>query len=102
MFLIEVLLPLVDNEGDRFPKEALDRVRDELAERFGGVTAFLRTPAVGLWADESGTLRRDDVVIVEVMTKELDSGWWKGYRHELEQRFKQEKLILRAQETELL
>ena len=44
----------------------------------------------------------DDLVIYEVMADDLDRGWWRSYRAELEQRFRQEQLIVRAQEITLL
>ena len=67
MHVVEILLPLRDNEGNPFPRASLDRVRHELTERFGGVTAHLRAPAAGAWKDDEGDVARDDVVIVEVM-----------------------------------
>ncbi len=101
MFLVEILLPLYDNEGRAFGAAEFDRVRDELAERFGGVTAFRRSPAEGLWA-EGGELSRDRIVIFEVMTEALERDWWAGYRRELERRFRQEKMVVRATEFEEL
>ncbi len=101
MFLVEILLPLYDNEGRRFGAGEFDRVRDELAARFGGVTAFSRSPAEGVWA-EGGEVSRDQIVIFEVMTDALDRAWWAAYRAELERRFRQEKLVVRATECEEL
>ena len=101
MYLIQLLLPLYDNEGRAFGAEALNRVRDELAERFGGVTAFRRSPAEGVW-DEGGEVTRDRIVILEVMTGALERAWWAEYRAELERRFRQEKLVVRATEFEEL
>ena len=72
-----------------------------MAERFGGVTAFRRSPAEGVWK-EGGQVSRDQVIIVEVMVEHLDRQWWAGYRVELEQRFGQEELLVRATETEQL
>jgi hypothetical protein len=97
MFLVEILLPLYDNEGRRFGAVEFDRVRDELAARFGGVTAFRRAPAEGVWT-EGGEVSRDRVVIFEVMADALKRAWWREYRAELERRFRQEKLIVRATE----
>ena len=97
MHLVEILLPLYDNEGRGFGAEAFDRVRDELAARFGGVTAFRRAPAEGVWR-EGGEESRDRVVIFQVMAEELERGWWRDYRRELERRFRQEKLVVRATE----
>lgn len=95
MYLIQFLLPLRDNERRPFPRADFDRVRAELIERFGGVTAFLQSPATGAWKDE-GETTHDEVVLYEVMTQGLDRAWWKGYRAELERRFRQEAIVVRA------
>ena len=102
MFVVEVFLPVADNAGYPFPRDAFDRVRRELTERFGGVTAFVRAPASGLWRDESGVVRRDEIVIFEVMTDALDEAWWRGYRNALEARFDQQELVVRAVEARRL
>ena len=52
MHLVQILLPLRDNEGAPFPGDDFTRVRAELVERFGGVTAHLQAPAQGVWKDE--------------------------------------------------
>jgi hypothetical protein len=96
MFLVQLLLPLYDNSNLPFSRAAFDRVRDELTQRFGGVTAFLRSPAEGLWKEQRGPVKRDDVVIYEVMVDELERDWWTVYRAELEKRFRQEELVVRA------
>ncbi|HWI15141.1 MAG TPA: hypothetical protein VNT02_12850 [Burkholderiales bacterium] len=99
---MQVLLPLADNEGRAFPRSAYDRVRDELAERFGGVTAYVRAPAEGLWKEDARHVARDDVVIYEVMTDALDRAWWAAYRLVLQERFRQEELVVRATGMERL
>ena len=101
MNLVEILLPLYDNEGRRFGSGEYDRVSEELAARFGGVTAFRRSPAEGVWR-EGGEESRDRVVIFEVMAGELDRTWWREYREGLERRFRQEKMVVRATEFEEL
>jgi hypothetical protein len=101
LHLVEILLPLYDNEGRSFGAAEFDRVSDELAARFGGVTAFRRSPADGVWR-EGGGESRDRVVVFQVMAAGLDRGWWRGYREELERRFRQEKLVVRATEFEEL
>jgi hypothetical protein len=101
MHLIQILLPLYDNEGRRFGPETFDPVRDELSGRFGGLTAFSRAPAEGLWR-EGGEKHRDDIVVYEVMADELDEGWWGGYRSELERVFRQDAIVIRAQKMQLL
>ena len=99
MHLVQILLPLSDNEGNRFPREAYGRVRAELVERFGGLTAFTRAPAEGLWA-EGGATSRDEIVVFEVMVEELDRDWWRSYRRDLEARFRQDVVVIRAQAIE--
>jgi hypothetical protein len=102
MHLVEILLPVYDNDGRPFPRADFGRVRSELAERFGGVTAFSRAPAEGFWKDEEGATARDDVVIFEVMSDQLDRAWWATYREQLRQRFRQEELVVRATHSERL
>jgi len=38
----------------------------------------------------------DDVVIVEVMAKQLEREWWRPYREDLERRFRQEEIMIRS------
>jgi hypothetical protein len=102
MHLIQALLPLVDDAGHRFPEGAFEAVRRELTQRYGGVTAFMRSPAVGLWKRQSGDVDRDEVVTVEVMVETLDREWWRNYRDELARAFRQEELVLRAIAIEML
>ena len=96
MFLVEFLLPMIDNHGARIPKEEFSRVRREITERFGGVTAFMRSPAVGLWEDEAGVVRQDELIAFEVMTEDLERGWWHDYREQLGRRFRQQEIMMRA------
>jgi hypothetical protein len=49
-----------------------------------------------VWRDDSGETTRDDIVIFEVMTVDLDHAWWTTFRRELEERFRQDTLIVRA------
>lgn len=96
MYLVQILLPLYDNEGHPFEPVGYVQLRSELADRFGGVTAYTRAPARGVWKDDAGGTTRDDIVILEVMSKDLDREWWIGFRKELERRFRQESVIVRA------
>jgi hypothetical protein len=99
--LIQILLPLYDNAGAPLRRELFAKVREELAAAFGGLTAFTRAPAEGLWTT-GGETARDDIVIFEVMAERLDESWWRAYRAELERRFRQDEIVVRAQETRLL
>lgn len=94
MHLIEIFLPLRSNQGSLFPQNMLAKVRDELTEKFGGVTAFTRTPAQGTY-DSGGKVQIDDIVVVEVMAQQMDREWWAQYRRKLEIDFAQEEIIVR-------
>ncbi len=101
MHLIQILLPLYDNAGNTFGEELYGKVRRELTERFGGLTAFTRAPAQGLWKD-AGQTKRDDIVVFEVMVEDVDAGWWRTYRKTLETVFRQDEIVIRAQLVTLL
>lgn len=101
MHLVQILLPVFDN-GDRpIPPLQLRRVSQELADRFGGVTAYTRGPAEGMWRESEKT-SHDDIVVIEVMVDDLERAWWAGYRSDLEKRFGQEEIIIRAHQIERL
>lgn len=102
MFLVQMLLPIYDDSGERFPQAYFSEVREHLTQRFGGVTVYLRSPAEGTWRDRTGGIDRDDMVMCEVMVEELDRTWWSAYRTQLERRFRQEELVVRATALEKL
>jgi hypothetical protein len=94
--LVQLLLPLFDNAGTAIDAATFRAVRDELAERFGGLTAYTRTPADGVWTEGGATETRDQIVIYEVMTDHVEHAWWDAYRQELERRFRQDTVVIRA------
>jgi hypothetical protein len=100
MHVVEILLPLNGPDGKRFGAAEFGPLRQELVERFGGVTAFMRSPAEGLWAGgaEEG-VARDEIVRLEVMAERLEPAWWAGLRRRLEARFAQEEIVIRAYEA---
>jgi hypothetical protein len=101
MHLIQILLPLYDNGGQRFEQAAYSEVQKELTHRFGGLPAFTRSPAQGLWKNEGDTTC-DDIIVLEVMARDLNREWWGNYRSKLEALFRQDHVVIRAQLPELL
>ena len=101
MHLVEILLPLHDNGGQSFDARNYDQVRQQLTERFGGLTAFTRSPAQGT-TTESGEPVHDEIVVFEVMTETLDVSWWGSYRLHLEREFRQDQIVIRAATVTLL
>ncbi|HYC43760.1 MAG TPA: hypothetical protein VEB70_12315 [Noviherbaspirillum sp.] len=102
MHLIQLFLPMYDNDGAAIPQAQFRQVRDELVERFGGLTAYSRAPASGFWQEPEGDTVKDDLVVYEVMADAIDDAWWGNYRQTLEQRFRQESIVIRAQAIRLL
>ena len=102
MQLIQVLLPSYDAQHRRFGDELFAQTRAELVERFGGVTAYLRSPAAGAWIAPGGAVERDEVIMVEVVAEDLDRAWWDGYLSVLEKRFGQDEIHARALPAEKL
>ena len=94
--LVQILLPMRDNDGRPFGDDAHGRTRRELLDRFGGVTAYQRAPAEGLWKTDDGEVARDEVVIFEVMVDEVEREWWRRYRETLQARFRQDVIVIRA------
>ena len=94
--LVQVLLPLRMRDGTEVPAEMFSDVRAELTQRFGGVTAYSRSPATGLWKRTEAEVERDQVIMVEVVVEAFDREWWTQYRDRLAQRFDQEEIHARA------
>lgn len=101
MVLIQLLLPsdLAAGHGEA---DAVSRTRRELAERFGGVTAYVQTPAIGEWTAPDGRRDVDRMVMVEVVAPEFDRAWWRDYAETLARRFDQEAIHVRALRVELV
>jgi len=101
MVLIQLLLPTKRADGsDALP--SLAETRRELAARFDGVTAYLRSPAKGVWTSPEGRMETDDVVMVEVVTNDFDRRWWGTYAATLARRFDQHAIHVRALPIETL
>ena len=101
MVLIQLLLPMSGAaDGDGLAR--LAETRRELADRFNGLTAYLRSPAKGWWTSPDGHTEQDDVVMVEVVTATFDRAWWRTYAATLASRFNQESIHVRAVRVEML
>ena len=80
--------------GINFLKKIFKEIKEELTEKFSGVTAFSQSPAEGVWEDE-GYVQKDLIIIYEVMAAEFDQNWWRYFTAKLEIKLKQEKIVLR-------
>ena len=102
MELFQIFLPLSDNHGTRFPFRKFEQVKEHLVKQFGGVTAFLNSPGEGVWRESPKNFVKDDVVTFEVMSERLDRDWWTAYKEELKKDFRQEELVVRKMQIEIL
>jgi hypothetical protein len=104
MHLIQILLPFCHwptMRDIRSPGTSCRPSRRNCRSAFGGLTAYSRAPAKGVWT-QSGGQQEDDIIIVEVMAETLDERWWRDFRRRLEERLGQEELVIRAQEMRTL
>jgi hypothetical protein len=95
MVMIQMLLPQADPDGEPLGA-AVATTRAELVEKFGGITAYLRSAALGHWINPEGRVERDEVVMVEVIAESFDRSWWRDYQNVLEERFHQREIMVRA------
>ena len=102
MRLIQLLLPLYDNDGKPAAPSLFREVQADLTEKFGGLTAYSRAPAEGRWREDGTHTVRDDIVIFEVMSEDVDRAWWRSYRMQLERAFRQQQIVIRASDIEML
>ncbi len=102
MHLIQIFLPVRDNNKKAFPKVKYIRMRKALTKKFGGLTAYTHAPAEGLWKDDQNDAHHDEMVIFEVMAPKLDKQWWKKYKQWLENTFAQDEIIIRVHNVMIL
>jgi len=101
MVLIQLLLPASGaTRGDALTP--LAETRRELAAKFRGLTAYLRSPAKGSWTAPDGHTEQDEVVMVEVVTETFDRAWWQKYAATLAERFGQDTIHVRAVPVDML
>jgi hypothetical protein len=102
MVLIQMLLPVSASRTDAEADARVKETRRELIEAFGGITAYLQTPAQGVWTSPEGERERDAVVMVEIVTETFDRAWWQAYAATLAARFRQDVIHVRALAVDVL
>ena len=102
MVLIQTLLPVSASRADGEADEPIRQTRRELVDAFGGMTAYLQTPAQGVWTSPEGERERDAVVLVEIVTERFDRAWWRQYAQTLATRFHQDVIHVRALAVDVL
>ena len=100
-YLIQLLLPLSDNEGHHYEQRLFRDINATLTEKFGGVTAYSRAPAKGTWINDDHE-EWDDMIVIEVMAVSLDRDWWLTFRQRLEIAMRQAEIVVRNHAIERL
>ena len=101
--LVQIFIPLYDNNGVSFPATEYLKLQTFFIEKFNGVTVYKRAPANGLWKEDSGDSPvKDDLVIFEVVTSSIDKGFWSETKMQLQRNFKQESILIRSWAVDLL
>jgi hypothetical protein len=101
MHIVQIFIPLFDQGGEQFDERLFTGLKEKLTGYFGGVTIYQRAPATGLWK-EGGKTIHDQIIIFEIMAPEIDSGFWKAYKAELESQFRQQEILIRSFEITVI
>jgi hypothetical protein len=96
-YLVQILLPKETGRGEPISKEWFEELLEELTDKFGGATSFVRSPGQGLWRS-GGQTERDSIAVVEVMAERLLPDYWRSLRQRLQKELGQEEIVIRAQE----
>ena len=102
MQLVQILLPLYNNKKEQFTANLFANVKQELTDKFGGITTYSRSPATGLWKENEDKTVKDDIIIYEVITENIDRDWWLAFKENLRQAFQQDELLVRTWAIELI
>jgi inorganic pyrophosphatase len=100
--LIQIYLPLVGADGKPFPEKFYQTIKEELTEKFGGLTIYSRAPATGLWKENEDKTVRDEILIFEIMAFGLEQAFWTSYKKKLEKKFRQEEILIRCSTITLI
>ena len=99
--LVQLFLPLYDNKGLPFDEKYYHQVREELTLAFGGTTFYFRSPVSGTWKQEN-KVYKDELLVAEVLTNHQEAQFFKAYKSTLEERFKQEEIMMRYMNVRLI
>ena len=100
-YLVQILLPTRTGTGQPVTQARFEELLQELTNKFGGVTSFVRAPGQGLWGS-GGDVARDNVAVIEVMTDEIDPPFWQAFRRKLERELAKQEIVIRAQQVSRL
>ena len=100
MKLIELFIPLYDNEGEKFSDEHFENLKSELTDAFGGVTIYKKTS--GYWKEPERPVKKDEILIYEIMAEQIKKAYWQALKRRLLILFRQKDLVFRYSDIEML
>lgn len=92
MHLIEIFLPSRITMVEHLKKTCSTTFS---ANCLSALAAPPHAPAKGIWKD-GREKAHDDIVIMQVMTDNLDRVWWQDYREALQGRLRQDEILVRS------
>jgi hypothetical protein len=100
-YLVQILLPTRTGNGQPVTQARFEELLQELTDKFGGATSFVRAPGQGLW-NSGRDVERDNIAVIEVMTDEIDPPFWHAFSRKLQRELAQREIVIRAQQVNRL
>jgi inorganic pyrophosphatase len=93
--LIQLFLPCYNKDGKPFSQTLYHSVSKHLTEKFKGLTAYVQSPTEGYWKTGHQVIK-DQLMVYEVMATTIDVAYWQQYKKELQNKFKQQEIVVRS------
>lgn len=91
----DIYLPLNYNDGKPIEPEKFKITKDELVDRFGGLSTIPGEGHIGGWWKVGNIIMEDRLVIWRVQVPgEHDDRFWKSYKEKLKRRFDQQEILI--------
>jgi len=99
-YRFELLVPLMDNDGNPLEPDAFFQIQNDLLDRFGGYRCQPLAPHIGAWTEETITYY-DKLLMFTVDTSRSDESldWFIEYKEHLKARFLQVEIYLAVSEV---
>lgn len=95
MYLMQIFVPYGNSADGALREEPYMNLKQELTDRFGGVTVYSRAPVKGIWKPAPGQQEADDMIIYEVLLGKPDMSYWSSLKSRLEYIFQQQEILMR-------
>jgi inorganic pyrophosphatase len=100
--LIQLFLPLKNEDGKSFPDKYFDNVKETLTQKFKGLSIYSKSPVNGRWENSKSNIEEDILLVYEIMTDRVDLSYWEKYKQLLQKQFKQDTIVIRCLDISLI